>query len=66
MIDKQFIIAKDDEWTDSAENEPDEWPDELGDEQCADKFEQRDSAELCKPVGPCVTITAPDGVRWDV
>ncbi len=40
-----------DEWTESAENEPEE----------ADKFEQRDSSQLIKPRGKCVNI---DG--WDV
>jgi hypothetical protein len=41
----------DNEWTESAENEPTEenWPEEGGDEQCADKFAQRDESQLVKP-----------------
>jgi hypothetical protein len=45
-----------DEWTESAENEPDE----------LDKFEDRDTAQLIKPRGKCVVEIAPDGVRWDL
>jgi len=46
-----------DEWTDSAENEP---------EVETDKFEQRDTAVLVKPRGKCVVEVAHDGVKWDV
>lgn len=28
------LPAQDDEWTESAENEPEDWPEEEGDEQC--------------------------------
>ena len=70
MIDKQFIITKDDEWTESAENEPpadETWPEEMpGDEQCADKFERRNSAPFIKPRGHCVQEVMPNGDIWDV
>lgn len=91
MIDQILITdMTDDEWTESAENEPDElwgcggcgnrWPlsqlrergcpdcyaDRGGDIECADKFEQRDSSPLVKPLGVCVTLVRDDGMHWDV
>ena len=54
-----------DEWAESAENEPDEWPDEPGDEECADIFEQVEQAPLVKPTGPCVELNN-NGVTWRV
>lgn len=57
-----------DEWVESAENEPDETdgtlPDEPGDEQCQDIFQQVENAPLRKPLGKCVTEIAPDGTHW--
>ena len=50
----------------TAENEPEEtWPDEPGDEQCADIFEQVEQAPLVKPTGPCVELDN-NGVTWRV
>lgn len=43
----------------------DEWPDEPGDEQCADIFEQVEQAPLVKPTGPCVELNN-NGVTWRV
>ena len=54
------------ERTESAENEPDEWPDEPGDEQCADIFEQVEQAPLVKPTGPCVKLKDHNGVEWNI
>ena len=45
---------------------PDEWPDEPGDEQCADIFEQVEQAPLVKPTGPCVVEIMPNGQHWKV
>ena len=57
-----------DEWVESAENEPEEtdreWPDEPGDEQCKDIFQEVAQAPLRKPLGKCVTEIAHDGVHW--
>ena len=54
-----------DEWTESAENEPEVDADYeawwAARDSMADKFEQRDNARLVKPRGKCVNI---DG--WDV
>lgn len=65
MIDKQFIITPD-EWTESAENEPEEWPEEPGDERCASLIERAAHALLVKPQGHCVRVPHPDGSVWDV
>ena len=45
------LLPDEDEWYDSAKNEPTEedWPEENGDEQCADKFARRDESQLVKP-----------------
>lgn len=69
MIDKQFIITPD-EWTESELNtpadEPTEWPEEPGDEQCASLIERAEHALLVKPQGHCVRVPHPDGSVWDV
>lgn len=64
-----------DEWTDSELNEPEapadepaEWPDERGDEQCKSEsmLEWIERTQLVKPTGKCVTLVNGDGVHWNV
>lgn len=47
-MEPYVLELDDDQWTESAENEPDEWPDEPGDEQCLTIFEQVEQAPLVK------------------